>query len=111
MSETNFTPNLGEVFMTHSAPVPLFQFNGAPSGYAPEGAIGLDTSTGDFYEMESGTWTLLFSSGGGGGTTQIATGSSDPVGAPAAGIVFFSRTDIVRVLRWSGSAWDVVASE
>jgi hypothetical protein len=49
--------------------------------------------------------------GGGGGTTQIATGSSDPVGAPAAGIVFFVRTDVVRVLQWNGSAWVVIVSE
>lgn len=54
---------------------------------------------------------IVAGGGGGGGTTQIATGASDPVGAPAAGIVLFVRTDVVRVLQWNGSAWVVLFSE
>jgi hypothetical protein len=49
--------------------------------------------------------------GGGGGTTEIATGAADPVGAPAAGIILFARTDIIRLLQWNGAAWVVIISE
>jgi hypothetical protein len=54
---------------------------------------------------------LLNDGGGGGGTTQIATGTSDPSGAPAAGIVLFQRTDRPRLLSWNGASWDVLASD
>lgn len=87
--------------------------SGAPTctGFPNQGYI--DIASGDIYQYQNGAWVLINSGvgSGGGGTTEIATGASDPVGAPAAGIVLFLRTDVVRALQWNGSAWVVIVSE
>lgn len=69
-TETNFAPNLGEIFEAHNGPVEVFDFNGVPSGAAPEGAFGIDTSNGDFYQVVNGSWVFKFSTGGGVGAVQ-----------------------------------------
>lgn len=101
-----------------ASPVPLsdwtFSFwsqgTGTPVDNGTDGQLYIDTSTGDIYVYENNSWTVL-SGGGGGGASEITTGASDPVGAPAAGIIFFARTDVVRVLQWNGTAWVVIVSE
>lgn len=86
--------------------------SGAPSGGGWPNQPYFDEDTGDFYIYQNGSWTLISSGGGGGGgANEVTTGTSDPVGAPSAGVVFFARTDVIRVLQWNGSAWVVIVSE
>lgn len=41
----------------------------------------------------------------GGGSAQIASGVVAPVGAPAAGIIFYVNTVTADIYVWNGSAW------
>lgn len=62
-------------------------------------------NTGSGYNA---TWTLHSGASGG---VQVLSGTADPVAAPSSSSAMFYRTDVVRVLSWSGSQWDVVVSE
>lgn len=102
-------PNGGHPPPQFGIPNYIFRSIALPGYLVGDVAVLFD---GTFYEWDGDSWNSLSISGGGaGGTTQIATGTSDPVGSPASGIVLFARTDIVRVLQWNGSAWVVVVSE
>lgn len=44
---------------------------GAPSGTSNEGSWYLDTSSGDWYQYSTGSWTILYTNTGGGGGGSI----------------------------------------
>lgn len=79
---------------------------GAPTCVSNEGRVYIDLSTGDFYQYQSGSWVLVFSTGGGGGgagLTYYQGAHLDPNGnvTGSVGDVYHSRIAV----GGDGSVW------
>lgn len=84
--------------------------DGAPTCVGTEGKVWVDSGTGDFYQYQSGSWVLIFSSGGSGGgagLTYYQGAFLDPNGnvTGSLGDVYHSRV----AAGGDGSTWWKVA--
>jgi hypothetical protein len=105
--ERNYVPDpSGNVLPSSCGTAQVTTGNGAPTCVSVEGRIYIDLDTGDFYEYQSGSWVIMFSSGGGGGgagLTYYQGAGLDPNGVQvgSVGDVYHSRLG----LGGDGSTW------
>lgn len=119
MAETNFAPNLGEVFeippvvagssgSSGSGATEVYIDNyggGAPSPSPAGDAIAVDSSTDAIWYFTGGSWTQVTA----GGTTIQYSASSDPSGTPTGNARVWIRLDTgqIWVFNTGTAAWEL----